>query len=201
MQHREYQLPIESFLGAWFLNNIELCDQFIEFFKAYPIFHTDGHVQQTSGISLVKKEIKDSTDVPFHVTDDILFWKEYIVENQQICNQYKKKFPMCDSYSPWGIVDDTNLQYYPPGGGYKNWHTERCSAKEPQASRHMVFMTYLNDVRDEGETEFYHQKIKIRPQKGLTLIWPADWTHTHRGIVSKSQEKYILTGWYNFINL
>ena len=60
-------------------------------------------------------------------------------------------------------------------------------------------MTYLNDVENEGETEFYHQKIKVKPQKGLTLIWPADWTHTHRGIASKIDEKYIITGWFSFI--
>ena len=60
-------------------------------------------------------------------------------------------------------------------------------------------MTYLNDVTDDGETEFYYQKIKVKPQKGLTLIWPADWTHTHRGNTSKTQDKYIITGWYSFI--
>jgi len=32
-----------------------------------------------------------------------------------------------------------------------------------------------------------------------TVIWPADFTHTHRGIVSKTQEKYIATGWYNLV--
>ena len=64
-------------------------------------------------------------------------------------------------------------------------------------TRHLVFMTYLNSVDDGGETEFLHQNIKVKPKKGLTLIWPADWTHTHRGVVSPSQDKYILTGWYN----
>jgi hypothetical protein len=61
-------------------------------------------------------------------------------------------------------------------------------------------MTYLNDVNDDGETEFYYQNLKIKPQKGKTVIWPADWTHTHRGITSPTQEKYIITGWFNFIN-
>jgi hypothetical protein len=59
-------------------------------------------------------------------------------------------------------------------------------------------MTYLNDVTDAGETEFFYQKIKMKPEKGLTLIWPADWTFTHRGIASPTQEKTIITGWFNF---
>jgi hypothetical protein len=59
-------------------------------------------------------------------------------------------------------------------------------------------MTYLNDVDDGGETFFYYQDLKIKPKKGLTLIWPVDWTHTHCGIVSPTQTKYIVTGWISF---
>jgi hypothetical protein len=55
-------------------------------------------------------------------------------------------------------------------------------------------------VLDQGETEFFHQKIKFKPEKGLTLIWPADWTFTHRGIASLSEEKYIATGWLSFVD-
>ena len=35
-------------------------------------------------------------------------------------------------------------------------------------------------------------------EKGLTLIWPTDFTHTHSGQISKTHEKYIITGWFNF---
>ena len=59
-------------------------------------------------------------------------------------------------------------------------------------------MTYLNDVTDGGETEFYFQKLKIKPVKGKMVLWPTDFTHLHRGITSPTQEKYIATGWYNF---
>jgi hypothetical protein len=61
-------------------------------------------------------------------------------------------------------------------------------------------MTYLNDVTDGGETEFFYQKLKIKPEKGLTLIWPSDWPWTHRGIPSHTEDKYITTGWVHFVN-
>ena len=48
--------------------------------------------------------------------------------------------------------------------------------------------------------KFLHQNITTPAKKGLTLIWPAFWTHTHRGVISKTKEKYIVTGWINFIN-
>ena len=69
---------------------------------------------------------------------------------------------------------------------------------EPGASRHLVFMTYLNDVTDEGGTQFHHQNVTVQPKKGLTLVWPSDWTFMHRGISSQTQEKRIMTGWFNF---
>jgi hypothetical protein len=59
-------------------------------------------------------------------------------------------------------------------------------------------MTYLNNVTDGGETEWYHQDLKIQPQKGLTVIWPADWCFVHRGNITPTQDKYIITGWFNY---
>ena len=66
------------------------------------------------------------------------------------------------------------------------------------ASRHLTYMTYLNDVSDKGETAFYYQNIKIKPEKGLTVIWGTDWTFTHRGIASPTETKYIATGHYHY---
>jgi prolyl 4-hydroxylase len=60
-------------------------------------------------------------------------------------------------------------------------------------------MTYLNGVDDEGGTDFYYQRLRMRAKKGATLIWPVDWTHMHRGVVSPTQEKYIVTGWFSFV--
>ena len=58
-------------------------------------------------------------------------------------------------------------------------------------------MTYLNDVKDGG-TEFKYQNLTTPAKKGLTLIWPVYWTHTHRGQISNTQTKYITTGWFDF---
>jgi len=63
----------------------------------------------------------------------------------------------------------------------------------------LTFMTYLNTVIDRGGTEFYYQKLVHEAKTGKTLIWPVDWTHTHRGVVSPTQDKYIITGWFNLV--
>ena len=89
-----------------------------------------------------------------------------------------------------------NIQRYYPGEGYFEYHCERNTK---DSKRVLVFMTYLNDINDEGETEFYYQKLKVKPEQGLTLFWPPEWTHLHRGITSKTETKYIITGWFSFV--
>ncbi len=78
-------------------------------------------------------------------------------------------------------------------GGFKKWHSERSNFQNQ--SRQLVFMTYLNSLSEGGETEFFYQKVKIKPTKGLTLLWPSDFTHTHRGVPATNDTKIIATGW------
>ena len=61
-------------------------------------------------------------------------------------------------------------------------------------------MTYLNTVTNGGGTEFVYQKREIQARQGLTLVWPAHFTHTHRGIPSMTEDKYIITGWLEFLD-
>ena len=62
------------------------------------------------------------------------------------------------------------MQHYPIGGGFKQWHTERSNSLPGNIYRHLVFMTYLNDVPDGG-TEWYHQQRYVPAQRGYTVIW------------------------------
>lgn len=96
-----------------------------------------------------------------------------------------------------------NLQKYDRKvGGYHHFHSENYpSAHDPeQKSLHRVllFMYYLNDVREGGETEFYYQQRKLSPRKGQLVFAPSGFTHTHKGHVPSSNDKYILTSWVLF---
>jgi hypothetical protein len=186
----------ENFIGAWYFEDLTVCDEIISHFKLNPNKSLGKqYVPAVKQLSVIP-EIKDSIDCVFEKETEL--FQRYIKNLQCIVHEYIKKFPWCDQYDPWTIAETVNIQYYKPGAGYHGWHTERSTATSPNSSRHLVFMTYLNDVEDSGETEFINQKIKIKPRKGLTLIWPADWTYTHRGITSLTQEKYIVTGWFSF---
>ncbi|QYJ76867.1 2OG-Fe(II) oxygenase [Shewanella sp. FJAT-52076] len=94
-----------------------------------------------------------------------------------------------------------NVQKYPKGkGGYPHWHSEQFPQAGHNEALHRVvlYMFYLNDVEEGGETEFFYQGRKLKPQKGTMVIAPAGFTHTHRGNVPVSGDKYIATSWVMF---
>jgi hypothetical protein len=181
---------LNNFICGWYIDNTEICDKLIQ-------YHTNSNPRPGEvGNGLVVPTVKTSIDC--HITDQKLFNEYWSFLG--ICRDlYIEKYEFCNKYSPWEIRQSINIQQYLPGMGFYGWHCERAQASELSAARHLVFMTYLNDVTEGGETEFYYQSLKIRPTKGLTLIWPVDWTFTHRGIPSNTQTKYITTGWFHYV--
>lgn len=90
------------------------------------------------------------------------------------------------------------MQRTGPGGGYHVWHGEQGPGT--QANRVVVYMLYLNTIEEEGaETEFLYQKLRVKPEENLMLLWPASYTHAHRGNpVLGTQSKYVVTGWFYY---
>ncbi|HYO55197.1 2OG-Fe(II) oxygenase [Archangium sp.] len=91
-------------------------------------------------------------------------------------------------------------KYLKGSGGYPHWHSE-IYPKDPsceQLHRVLAFQFYLNDVSEGGETEFFYQEKKVQSKAGRMLIFPAGFTHTHRGNVPHSGDKYIITSWVLF---
>jgi hypothetical protein len=176
-----------NFMGGWYIDKT-ICTEILLNHDLYAYKYDGGTFNG------VNKDIKNSTDS--RLNDSPKIYQKYMSELQKAVDLYVEKYPMCAETDIWGDVEAVNVQHYKPNGGYYKWHTERNNVNN---NRHLVFMTYLNDVQDAGETAFYHQDVLIKPEKGLTLIWPSDWTFTHKGIPSPTEDKYIATGWFNFI--
>jgi len=183
--------PFESFIGSYKIED-NICDELINYYKK------NSHliVRGIFGENNLDLTHKDSYEVNIGKNDLHFPINLYRDELQNCLNEYLKKYKAAEECKKFNICEDYHMQYYKPGGGYKIWHNERGGLKV--ANRHLVFMTYLNDVPDGG-TEFLYQKIKTEAKKGLTLIWPTDWTHQHKGIITDKNEKYIISGWWGFV--
>ena len=196
---RELSLAAKnSFIGAWFLDDLAVCDGLIDFFNTCEAFERKpGFVGSATGPRLDKR-IKDSVDLLVNVTMKDARLRRYIDGLFNVVEMYKQKYQYAFTSAPWAIEPGLCIQQYPPGGGFFAWHSERTSAAQDCVYRHLGFVTYLNDVAEGGETEFYYQEIKVKPKKGLTLIYPSDWTHTHRGIAAPNEGKTMVVGCLKF---
>ena len=176
----------------------KICNKLIEYHKHNIEYKFEG----VNSNKVVDKDIKDSIDVSVFPSSNHPDVESYFLELKKGLDSFFKanSFPEPNNIRLSLFTQEGfNIQYYPAGGGFKDWHFERADTKGHMITRTLVFMTYLNDVSDKGETEWYYQKLKIKPKKGLSVIWPADFTYTHRGIPSPTQEKYIATGWFHMI--
>ena len=183
----------KEFIGSFQIDP-SLCDDVINYYHSQENRIRPGSVKQEG---FIDKETKESSDLTLS-TEEQEVWP-YLNALQECLNEYLKHFEMADSVAPFNVENSKfNIQRYPAGGGFKKWHFEN-SGYPIVRKRHLVFMTYLNDVQ-RGGTEFQYQNIEIQAVKGKTLIWPAIWTHTHRGVVSQDEIKYITTGWYSYVD-
>ena len=103
---------------------------------------------------------------------------------------YNKKYKSLDHLFFWTTADKFNVQKYETEeDGYKAWHTEHGPGNT--SYRILAWMFYLNNAK--SGTEFIHYPT-VRAKQGRLVIWPAGWTHVHRGAPNKGL-KYIATGW------
>ena len=115
---------------------------------------------------------------------------------RECIDDYKKEYPSMDNFiAPWVIDNGYNVQKYETEeDGFKAWHTEAGGA--PTSNRVLAWMFYLNDAK--SGTEFINYPT-VNAKMGRCVIWPAAWTHIHRGVVPNKGLKYIVTGWASYV--
>ena len=113
--------------------------------------------------------------------------------------KFKKTFPYIDKHiGKWKFNPSMYLMKYEPNNYYDIIHCENSGDKET-LKRVFAFMLFLNDIKKGGGTKFLFQKFIAKPKAGDFYIWPAYWTHLHQGINAPKENKYIITGWVEYI--
>lgn len=157
---------------------------------------------------------KQSENAPGHIKNDHqieLSYKGHVIEpfnEHSPVDMFFKGLQNCYEHyaTTFSTLMDSKIrattmkaQRTPPGGGYHVWHAEQ--GNEAHANRVVVYMLYLNTLEphEAGETEFLFQKERYRPTANQMILWPAAYTHTHRGnTVLGDKSKYIITGWFYY---
>ena len=105
--------------------------------------------------------------------------------------EYLKKFSVLGQEKL--LIYDTKAKKIPIGGGFHNWHYENTGLQV--SARKLVIQLYLNTIEEGGETEFLYINKRIKAEQGRLIIFPAAFTHTHRGNPPIGKDKYIVSTW------
>ena len=158
-------------------------------------------LEDTSSIATIEDRgenanggLQNRKDLAFYFDRDAM---PLAVRTNEILNECLAKY--VDEHPAFGMIPaysvTVKVQKTGPKGGFHMWHGERGNSEN--RARVLTWMIYLNDTPEgEGTTEFIEQGLQVQPKQGTVVLFPADWTHTHRGNPVYTQDKYIATGWY-----
>jgi len=183
---------MENFIREYQID-ASFCEKAIRRFEANP--------KKFSGVCNTGEILdshKKSTDLS--LIDDLELFDSYMNQIRGFIQDYVEGFGAYQADGQLVTKSFPNIQRYLPNEGFYGLHYERPSITV--ADREIVFMTYLNTLSNEGNqgsTEFPYQNYFGKPIVGNTLVWPAGFTHKHKGIPHKTETKYIITGWLNWV--
>jgi hypothetical protein len=176
----------------------EYCQKLIAFFKWSQDNHRTWDRRQEATESIKKDESCKLNGSDFtYGTEHSPLMGEF---NQHFFDTHYKNytdhFSVLNDMNRHGIIS-YKIQKTMPSEGYHVWHCEIDN--HDRARRLGVYILYLNDVEEGGETEFLYLSQRVKPKTGRLLLFPAGYVHTHRGNPPLSGEKYIMTGWMEFV--
>jgi len=196
MTNQTYDISIDGIavFDGFFAKS--LCKNIIDRFKSFEEIGFAEERQKKHDISKIKASDKVAhlgygefllqPEIRIHSTEFLnIFWECCYKPYQQI-------FFELENYAQHKIYH-MKIQKTSPSQGYHVWHSEHGIREH--SNRILVFSLYLNDVEEGGETEFLYQKRRVAAKEGRLALWPAAFTHLHRGNPPLSGDKYILTGW------
>ena len=170
--------------------SLENCDKLIEYFNNNPQMRGIVATGKESPWEKSSTELKDSL-----FTLHPLICELILPTLHRYTEKYTEKYIPLANMEKWGVNDAFALKKFEgEDEGFKAWHTEHGKSVP---YRILVWMFYLNDA-ESGTEFFYHPNIESK--KGRLVIWPASWTHYHKGVTPNKGIKYIISGWYSFIN-
>tara|TARA_B100001059_G_scaffold4731_1_gene3942 strand:- start:165 stop:794 length:630 start_codon:yes stop_codon:yes gene_type:complete len=184
----------EDFIGIY--DNAlspEFCDAIIEAFD---------HYHQTNAVWCENDQFENTIAGRFDWALDLSHMSGTMVDMPErdlndvlmsCLSQYTHKYGHLAKIAMYSTTQ--KIQKTPAGGGYHVWHDENSTLVH--ASRKVVWMFYLNDDFEGGETEFLYYHKRIVPKRGTLLLWPAGMTHAHRGGLVTKGMKYVVTGWFH----
>ena len=113
----------------------------------------------------------------------------------KISSLYIEKYPEANITVDKWYLEELRIKHFKPKNSFDNWHSEH---QVSTPLRMLALQIYLSSHR--CGTKFYRYET-IKSEKGRLAIWPAYFTHTHKGQVCPDNlNRFILSGYYRLRN-
>ena len=201
----KYKNTIENFIGIF--PNVftsEYCNKVIKFFNthkkspAYTTRQEHDNARSSAKEGAMYFFVNETDEQLLVINESIQVEFDTIVRKHYM--EYKQKYGFIDDVAEQSQMRMSvciKLQEYGLSQGYHAWHCD--NAHVGSSRRMLVVMAYLNTVESGGETEFLYQSTRVQPVQGTLLIFPAYFTHAHRGNPTLKGNKYIITSWLEYM--
>ena len=184
---------MKNFIGIYDgIGSSEYCEKFIKF------------IEYLNVNSIAKKENKlpHNRELISVNTAHLSTWGYDLSHVDPVANQFLPLVVSCieqygEEYSILSkntfMLFDIKAKKFPLGGGFHDWHYETMNRNS--TARSFVVQMYLNTIEEGGETEFLYINKRVKAKQGRVVIFPAGYTHTHRGNPAIGKDKYLVTSW------
>jgi len=167
------------------------CRQMIESFDTFERFHVANGRGHRAGL-------EESAWHELNITpiSDAAFRGFFIREMDIHLARYNERLGLTIPV-PWRPkIDDLCIKRYRASAGER--FQPHFDALDEKAGRYLVFLWYLNDVEEGGETEFCNLDLRVQARAGRLLMFPPYWMFQHAGLAPRSNDKYIISTYLMF---
>lgn len=144
-------------------------------------------------IKTYKKNLKSNKILDYFYNDIVIQEFNFLEKLEELIKLYVKTYPEVNMTSSQWTLDTLRYKFFKKGQSFKNYHSE-VSLTTPY--RILSVQIYLTPHK--CGTEFYRNKQTIESKVGRVCIFPAYFTHTHKGQPDLKKERSIITGYYSF---
>jgi len=177
----------------WFDGALEpaFCAQLVDSFER------SRHLQVPNGRSF-RAGLEESSWTEINLTPqaDQAFLGFFFAQIDKHVEIYNARLKLTLPVPSRPVTDNLVMKRYRAGSG-DNFQPHYDAADE-RTRRYLVFLWYLNDVAEGGETEFCDLGIKVSARAGRLLMFPPYWMYQHAGRPPQSNDKYIVSTYLMF---
>ncbi len=172
------------------------------------IYIKDNFISKKECEEIIKQFKNNLEEGPIHtgylfkklLLNNYVFDEDFLIKFNKKFNKqldiYKKTYPeINETASYWGL-NDLTFKKFNKGKFFSNFHSEHSLSHPNRLLSVQLYLTEHN-----CGTEFYKTKEVILSKIGRLAIFPAYFTHTHKGQkCPENKERFIITGYISFIN-